>query len=312
MCGWFWRAEVCCWFDGAGNELGPSSATCRGAGISPACALTVTWHTSYAAGDGAGLCLPLERRGGVDNASLGGRWRDQSSPRDVGAMVVLLLGENTFVYAGETKPVLAVSALLVFLVGVELCLRVLCRGVWAVRAQAVAWCLLAVVLLLLALSRAFLPLRWLRPGIVVMCLSPRCLFAACLHLNVSRMCLTLSMNSCGSMHGAVMHDNSSGMHVNSCGALGHRNSCNLHAAEVRGGTKAPSMSTRLEVRCLAVEKLASPQQAPGSLHVRYGPASYRTRARRFSGRWKSYRGVQSLWPVLHVLIILLSHLGQAE
>ena len=88
-----------------------------------------------------------------------------------------------------------------------------------------------------------------------------------------------SMNSCGSMHGAVMHDTSSVVHVNSCGALGHRNSCNLHAAGVLGGRKASSMSTRTGVRCPAVEKLASPQQAPGSLHV---------------------------------LIILLSHLGQAE
>ena len=75
-----------------------------------------------------------------------------------------------------------------------------------------------------------------------------------------------SMNSCGSMHGAVMHDNSSGVHVNSCGALGHRNSCNLHAAGVLEGTKALSTSTRIGVRCPAVEKLASPQQAPGSLH----------------------------------------------
>ena len=73
-------------------------------------------------------------------------------------------------------------------------------------------------------------------------------------------------NSCGSMHGVVMHDNSSGMHVNSCGTLGHRNSCNLHAAEVRGRTKAPGVSTRLGVRCPAVEELASPQQASGSLH----------------------------------------------
>ena len=76
----------------------------------------------------------------------------------------------------------------------------------------------------------------------------------------------VSMNSCGSMHGSVMHDNSSGMHVNSRGALVHRNSCNVHAAEVRGRTMAPSMSTRLGVRCPAVEKLASPQQAPGRLH----------------------------------------------
>ena len=74
------------------------------------------------------------------------------------------------------------------------------------------------------------------------------------------------MNSCGSMHGAVMHDNSSVVHVNSCGALEHRNSCNLHAAGVRGRTKAPSKSARIGVRCPAVEKLASPQQAPGSLH----------------------------------------------
>ena len=73
-------------------------------------------------------------------------------------------------------------------------------------------------------------------------------------------------NSCGTMHGGVMHDNSSGMDVNSCGALGHRNSCSSHAAGVQGGTKASSMSTRIWVRCLAVEKLASPQQAPGSLH----------------------------------------------
>ena len=81
-------------------------------------------------------------------------------------------------------------------------------------------------------------------------------------------------NSCGSMHGVVMHDNSFGMHVNSCGALRHRNSCNLHAARVRGRTKAPSMSTRLGVRCPAVEKLASPQQAPGSLHGQ-GPKIFR-------------------------------------
>ena len=45
------------------------------------------------------------------------------------------------------------------------------------------------------------------------------------------------MNSCGFVHGGVMHDNASGLHVNSCGALGHKNSCHVHAAEVRGGNK---------------------------------------------------------------------------
>ena len=129
----------------------------------------------------------------------------------------------------------------------------------------------------------------------------------------------MHINSCGSMHGSVMHDNSSGMHVNSCGALGHKNSCHVHAAEVRRGTKALSTSTRLGVRCLAVDEFAHTQQAPrksaGTRKFAWrgmGLAYFTTRARRFSGRWKSFEGVQQLWPVLHVLIILLSHLGQAE
>ena len=40
----------------------------------------------------------------------------------------------------------------------------------------------------------------------------------------------------------------------------------MHAAGVEGGTKALSMRTRLGVGRPAVEKLASPQQAPGRLH----------------------------------------------
>ena len=55
------------------------------------------------------------------------------------------------------------------------------------------------------------------------------------------------MNSCGSMHGVVMHDNSSGVHVNSRGAVGHRNACNSHADELREETKALSSSTRCKV-----------------------------------------------------------------
>ena len=42
--------------------------------------------------------------------------------------------------------------------------------------------------------------------------------------------------------------------------------CTGAKAGVLGGTKAASMSIRIGVRCLVVEKLASPQQAPGSLH----------------------------------------------
>ena len=40
-----------------------------------------------------------------------------------------------------------------------------------------------------------------------------------------------------------MHVNSCGVHVNSCGAMEHRNSCNSHAAELRG-------ERRLRVRVL--------------------------------------------------------------
>ena len=75
------------------------------------------------------------------------------------------------------------------------------------------------------------------------------LFSLCSSV-VSKVSNSSSINSCGE-HG---------------GASGHMNSCLVHAAEVRGGTKALSTSTRLGVRCPAVEELASPQQAPGSLH----------------------------------------------
>ena len=78
--------------DVAGNEFGLSSVTCRGAGASD---LTVTRHTSYAAGGGAGVdsaslgarCSP--RNVGVADVSSGRehfrlRRRDKSSPRNVG------------------------------------------------------------------------------------------------------------------------------------------------------------------------------------------------------------------------------------
>ena len=76
-------------------------------------------------------------------------------------------------------------------------------------------------------------------------------------------------NSCCDTHGAranacsTLHDarGNSGEHVNSGGCT--YNLC----GGVRGGTKPRSMRTRDQVRCPAVEKLASLQQAPGRLHV---------------------------------------------
>ena len=75
---------------------------------------------------------------------------------------------------------------------------------------------------------------------------------------------------------------------------------------VPGETKSLSTSTRSGVRRSAVYEFAHTQQNAFEDACRRGQAFCVTRARRFSGRWKSYRGV------LHVLFILLSHLGQAE
>ena len=244
-------------FDGAGNEFGPSSATCRGTDVLPACSLTVTRHTSYAAADGscprdvddAGVSsgrehFRLRKRdkaspcsvrvagssGGREQSRL--RRRDNNNPRGVGDAGVSGGSRSLGVSSGRGAGAGAESRLSASAEARK------CRDV--------------------SFSSLF-----------VRCMSPSQRVA---HVSdsVTRLLTTptrdMHINSCGSMHGSVMHDNSSGMHVNSCGALGHKNSCHVHAAEVRRGTKAPSMSTRLGVRCPAVEKLASPQQAPGSLH----------------------------------------------
>ena len=91
-----------------------------------------------------------------------------------------------------------------------------------------------------------------------------------------------AMNSCGFMHGVCMHDNSLVVHENSWCALGHKNSCSSHAAGVRGGTKAPSTSTRVRVRRSAVEKLASPQQTSSKLHVEVWEGLLSNQGMRFS------------------------------
>ena len=90
------------------------------------------------------------------------------------------------------------------------------------------------------------------------------------------------MNSCGSMHGAVMHDNSFGMHVNSRGAMQHRNSCNSHAAELRGGTKSLSTSTRCKVGRPAEKEFAPFQQASTKLHVEAWAGLLRNQGLQFS------------------------------
>ena len=87
--------------------------------------------------------------------------------------------------------------------------------------------------------------------------------------------------------------------------------CGQHFC-VHGETKSLSTCTRTGVRRPAVEKLASPQQVPLKLHEETWAGLLKNRGLRISRRWKSYRGVLSVWHVLHVLIILLSHLGRVE
>ena len=106
-------------------------------------------------------------------------------------------------------------------------------------------------------------------------------------------------------HGRMPH---SRCVVNSVGDTedGGRLSC------VFWGIKSLSTSTRTGVRRSAVCGSAHAQQTPLKLHVETWAGLLRNQGPKISRRWKSYRGVLSLWPVLHVLIILLSHLGQAE
>ena len=87
-------------------------------------------------------------------------------------------------------------------------------------------------------------------------------------------------NSCLVTHAARV--NSFGLHSARGNSGGHISSyrCTYNSCGGgRGGTKPMSMSTRCQVGCLSVEKLASLQQAPGRLHVE---------------TWKSCRGVR-MW-----------------
>ena len=78
------------------------------------------------------------------------------------------------------------------------------------------------------------------------------------HMNSSFDTHHARANSWGILRAARIN---SGSYVNS-----YRCTCNS-CGGVRGGSKQRNMSTRGQVGCLAVEKLASLQQAPGRLHV---------------------------------------------
>ena len=95
--------------------------------------------------------------------------------------------------------------------------------------------------------------------------------------------------------------------VNSVGDTedGGRLSC------VYGGTKSLSTCTRTRVRRPALEKLASPQQASLKLHDEMWAGLPKNMGPRIFRDVEIVPGVQFVWHVLHVLITILSHLGQA-
>ena len=102
-------------------------------------------------------------------------------------------------------------------------------------------------------------------------------------------------NSCLGSHAARV--NSPGLHSARGNSGGHVNSggCAYNSCGgVRGGTKPKSTSTRDQVGCPAVEKLASLQQAPGRLHVETWAGRNGNPSLPISQEGKSCRGVR-IW-----------------
>ena len=251
-------------FNDAGKDIdrnsvaGWDAASCPSSMMVPACALKVTRHTSYSSPEvaGAGMCRTSSGRFSSSSAC--------SSPVASGRGAALRLPGS--VLSGASSPGTAGR-------GVALRPLVLRRGSsgGSMMPRSGAWSDAELGRSVSALPGKARQCSQSFADLFVPCTSP----SQRVHLVDSVVQLSSSqgthnmhgdVNSCGSVHGGGVHDNSSGMHGNSCGALGHKNSCHVHAAQVRGGTKASSMSTRIGVRCPAVEKLASPQQAPGRLH----------------------------------------------
>ena len=88
--------------------------------------------------------------------------------------------------------------------------------------------------------------------------------------------------------------------MNSRGAVEHRNSCNLHAAELRWEMKPLSTSTRTaRVGRPAEKELAPFQQASPKLHEETWAGLLTNQSLSFSLERKSFRGVLLWWLGLH-------------
>ena len=267
-------------FNDAGKEInrdsvvGRDDATCPSSTVAPACALKVTRHTSYSSPvvAGAGMCKTSSGRSSSSSAC--------SSPVASGRGAALRLPGS--VLRGASSPGAAGR-------GVALRPLVLRRGSsgGSMMPRSGAWSDAELGRSVSAMPGKARQCSSSFANLFVPCTSP----SQRVHLVDSVVQLSSSqdthnmhgdVNSCGSVHGVGVHDNSSGMHGNSCGALGHKNSCHVHAAEVRRGTKALSTSTRVRVRRSAVEKLASPQQTSSKLRVEVWEGVLSNQGMRFS------------------------------
>ena len=115
--------------------------------------------------------------------------------------------------------------------------------------------------------------------------------------------LAARVNSWGTLHAARTN---SGGHANSYRCT--YNPCN----GFRGGTKPMSMSTRCQVGCPAVEKLASLQQAPGRLHVGTWAGRDGNPSLPISQVVEIMPGCADMVTRLPLLSSLTCHLGRAE
>ena len=102
-------------------------------------------------------------------------------------------------------------------------------------------------------------------------------------------------------------------HDNSCARLtALQNSRVGRGPQVRGGTKRATTGSLRQVWLSAGKKRSFSQEQARKLHEEMWANLFEKQGPLISGRWKSFRGVLLWWLVLHVLFVLLSHLGQVE
>ena len=102
-------------------------------------------------------------------------------------------------------------------------------------------------------------------------------------------------------------------HDSSCARVNAlQNSRMERGRHARGGMKRSSMGSLCKVRLSAWKKRSFSQQESGKVHEEAWTGLLQKQGLRISEEVEIVPGVLSRWRVLHVLITLLCHLGQAE